>query len=295
MAADALPESNIRLGPVNLDFPGLGTVINVVTVVVGAVVGMAVGGRFPERTRGVVTDILGLVTILMAGLTAVAVTDAAFGAATGSSAPVLIVLGSLLIGGIIGSLLRIEHRLGSLASAVHARFGGAEPRAIGESSEHHPPAGDQDDELDLDPNSPATLTARERFVEGWLSATLLFCVGPLTILGSINDGLGRGIDQLALKSVLDGFAAMAFASTFGIGVLFSAASVAVIQGTLTVLGMGLGEFLPEAQISALTATGGVMLAGIGLRLLRVRDVPVGDMLPALIVAPLLTTLVVALR
>lgn len=277
----------------SLDFPGLGTVINVVTVVVGAVVGMAVGGRFPERTRGVVTDILGLVTLLMAGLTAVAVTDAEFEAATGSGAPVLIVLGSLLIGGIIGSLLRIEHRLGSLAAAVHARFGRAEPRAIGEGSEHPAPPGDGD--LDLDPNSPATLTARERFVEGWLSATLLFCVGPLTILGSINDGLGRGIDQLALKSVLDGFAAMAFASTFGIGVLFSAVSVGVIQGTLTVLGMGLGEFLPDAQISALTATGGVMLAGIGLRLLRIRDVPVGDMLPALLVAPLLTTLVVALR
>lgn len=286
----------------SLDFPGLGTVINVFTVVIGAILGMAIGGRFPERTRGVVTDILGLVTLLMAGLTAVAVTDAAFSSATGSGAPVLIVLGSLLIGGIIGSLLRIEHRLGSLASAVHARFGKAEPRSLGAGDGHsaHGMAqedddAEEDDGRDLDPNSPATLSARERFVEGWLSATLLFCVGPLTILGSINDGLGRGLDQLALKSVLDGFAAMAFASTFGIGVLFSAVSVAVIQGTLTVLGMGLGEFLPEAHISALTATGGVMLAGIGLRLLRIRDVPVGDMLPALIVAPLLTTLVIAMR
>lgn len=274
------------------DFPGLGTVINVLTVVVGAIVGMAVGGRFPERTKGVVTDILGLVTLLMAALTAAAVTDGGFRAATGSGAPVLIVLGSLLIGGIVGSLLRIEHRLGSLAAAVHSRFGAAEPHSLAEAPEH--PAS-LDDEDEPDPNLPAQLSPRERFVEGWLSATLLFCVGPLTILGSINDGLGRGIDQLALKSVLDGFAAMAFASTFGIGVLFSAVSVAVIQGTLTVLGMGLGEFLPDAQISALTATGGVMLAGIGLRLLRIRDVPVGDMLPALVVAPVLTTLVVALR
>ena len=279
----------------SLDFPGLGTVLNVLTVVVGAIVGMAIGGRFPERTRGVVTDVLGLVTLLMAGLTAVAVTDPAFGAATGSGAPVLIVLGSLLIGGIIGSLLRIEHRLGAVASAVHARFGRTEPRALGDGSEQDARGSDENAEEDLDPNSPATLSPRERFVEGWLSATLLFCVGPLTILGSINDGLGRGIDQLALKSVLDGFAALAFASTFGIGVLFSAVSVAVIQGVLTVMGMGLGEFLPEAHISALSATGGVMLAGIGLRLLRIRDVPVGDMLPALIVAPLLTALVVAVR
>jgi uncharacterized membrane protein YqgA involved in biofilm formation len=137
--------------------------------------------------------------------------------------------------------------------------------------------------------------ARERFIEGWLTASLLFCVGPLTILGSISDGLGRGIEQLTLKSVLDGFAALAFASTFGIGVLLSALSVGVIQGLLTVVGVLLGSVLPEAHIAALTATGGLMLAGIGLRLLRIREVPVGNMLPALIVAPLLTQLVTALR
>ena len=275
----------LLLGLVTLDFPGLGTVINVITVVIGAVAGMAIGHRFPERTKGVVTDILGLVTITMAGLSAAAVTDGAFRTATGSGAPILIVLGSLLVGGILGSLLRIEKRLSGLAAAVHARFGRPDPA---------PPAGA--DETDPEAaHSPSLLSPRERFIEGWLSATLLFCVGPLTILGSINDGLGRGIDQLALKSVLDGFAAMAFASTFGIGVLFSAVSVAVVQGTLTLLGMGLGQFLPDAHIAALTATGGVMLAGIGLRLLRIRDIPVGDMLPALLVAPLLTTLVVALR
>lgn len=274
---------------VSPDFPGLGTVINIVTIIVGALAGMAIGHRFPERTKGVVTDVLGLVTLLVAALSAAAVTDRAFEAATGSGAPLLIVLGSLLIGGIIGSLLRIEHRLGSLASIVHARFGRAEPAGLSE------PGASNGEEGDLDPNSPTQLSARERFIEGWMTATLLFCIGPLAILGSINDGLGRGIDQLALKAVLDGFAAMAFASTFGIGVLFSAASVAIVQGSLTLLGMGLGEFLPEAHISALTATGGLLLAGIGLRLLRIRDVPVGDMLPALIVAPLLTAAVVAFR
>lgn len=276
----------------SLDFPGLGTVINVVTVVVGALAGMAVGHRFPERTKGVVTDILGLVTLTVAGLSAAAVTDGAFRAATGSGAPVLIVLGSLLVGGIIGSLLRIEARLGSLAGLVHARFSRADEREYaGVAGRRHEDVG----EAEAEPNSPDALTPRERFIEGWLSATLLFCVGPLTILGSINDGLGRGIDQLALKAVLDGFAAMAFASTFGIGVLFSAVSVAVVQGSLTVLGMALGQFLPDAHIAALTATGGVMLAGIGLRLLRVRDIPVGDMLPALLVAPVLTAAVVLFR
>jgi uncharacterized membrane protein YqgA involved in biofilm formation len=285
---------------VTVDFPGLGTVINVITVVVGALAGMAVGQRFPERTKGVVTDVLGLITITMAGLSAAAVTDSAFRAATGSGAPILIVLGSLLLGGIAGSLLRIEARLGSLASVVHDRFGRtATPDEASHLGQPSRPTALEESIAEVDEaeaaHSPTQLSPRERFIEGWLSATLLFCVGPLTILGSINDGLGRGIDQLVLKSVLDGFAAMAFASTFGIGVLFSAVSVAVVQGLLTVLGLVLGEFLPEAHIAALTATGGVMLAGIGLRLLRIRDVPVADMLPALLVAPLLTTLVIALR
>ena len=285
----------------SVDFPGLGTVINVIAVIIGALAGMVIGGRFPERTKGVVTDVLGLITITVAGLSAAAVTDGAFRAATGSGAPVLIVLGSLLLGGIVGSLLRIEARLGSLASVLHDRFGGAaaprdQPATRGpglRASALDRSIAEVDDAEAA--HSPTRLSPRERFIEGWLSATLLFCVGPLTILGSINDGLGRGIDQLVLKSVLDGFAAMAFASTFGIGVLFSAVSVAVVQGLLTVLGVVLGDFLPEAHIAALTATGGVMLAGIGLRLLRVRDIPVADMLPALLVAPLLTAVVVAVR
>ena len=271
----------------SLIFPGLGTVINVSTVIIGALAGMAIGHRFPERTKGVVTDALGLVTILVAGLSAAAVTDAGFRSATGSGAPLLIVLGSLLIGGIIGSLLRIEHHLSSLAGIIQARFGRAEPSGLSETGT---PNGDDDVP---DPNSPTALSPRERFIEGWLSATLLFCVGPLTILGSINDGLGRGIDQLALKSVLDGFAAMAFASTFGIGVLFSAVSVAVIQGAITLLGMGARRVLrKQHRVDRHRRT---PHCGIGLRLLRIRDVPVGDLLPALLVAPLLTAAVVLFR
>ncbi len=257
---------------VSLDFTGLGTVINVLTVIVGSLVGMAVGGRFPEHTRAVVTDALGLTTLLIAGLSALSVTDPALADATGAGAPVLIVLGSLLVGGITGSLLGIERRLEGLAGAVQRRVARSTWGARDEGHE-----------------------ARERFIEGWLGASLLFCVGPLTILGSLSDGLGTGIEQLTLKSVLDGFAAMAFASTFGIGVLFSAVSVAVVQGSLTVVGVLLGSVLPDAHIAALTATGGLMLVGIGIRLLRVREVPVGDLLPALLVAPLLTQLVVVLR
>lgn len=260
-------KGSIRVTAVTVDFPGLGTAVNVATVIAGSLAGMAIGHRFPERTKNVVTDALGLTTLLMAGLSAIAVTDPALRSATGAGAPVLIVLGSLLIGGIAGSLLRIESRLEALAGLIQRRVRGGD----------------------------AGHAARERFIEGWLSASLLFCVGPLTILGTLSDGLGRGIEQLTLKAVLDGFAAMAFASTFGIGVLFSAVSVAVIQGALTVVAVLLGSILPDAHIAALTATGGLMLVGIAFRLLRLREVPVGDLLPALIVAPALTQLVVVLR
>lgn len=249
---------------------GAGTVLNVATVLLGSGVGMLLGSRLPSRTRDVVTDALGLVTLLAAALSAAAVLDEPLQRAVGAGA-VLVVLGSLLIGGVVGSLLRVEDRLESLGDRLRRSSSGR--RSTG-----------QDDDA-----------TRERFVQGFLTASLLFCVGPLTILGSLSDGLGRGIDQLALKSTLDGFAAIAFASTFGIGVAAAAVTVGVLQGALTVLAVLLGTVLPDAGISALTATGGLLLVGTALRLLRIRQVPVGDLLPALVVAPLLTQLVVVLR
>ncbi|MEO7131694.1 MAG: DUF554 domain-containing protein [Dermatophilaceae bacterium] len=251
-----------------MDFPGLGTALNVATVLIGALVGIAVGHRLPGRTRSVVTDILGLVTLLMAGASAVAVFDPGLKAAVGSGA-MLVVLGALLIGGIAGSLLRVEERLAGLAGQIQRRIHG---RGGGDGGS----------------------AERERFIEGWLTASLLFCVGPLTILGALDDGMGLGIDKLALKSVLDGFAAMAFAASFGVGVLLSAGSVLVIQGGLTLAGVFLGQIMSAAQVSALTATGGLMLVGIAFRLLDIKQVPVGDLLPALIVAPLLVSLIAML-
>ncbi|MGH3359611.1 MAG: DUF554 domain-containing protein [Nocardioidaceae bacterium] len=247
-------------------FRGEGTVINVMTVLIGSGIGVAVGHRLPERTRTVVTDALGLVTLLIAALAAMAVIDGVFTSQVGPDAPVLIVLGSLLIGGILGSLAGIETGLES--------FGGWLQRRLARSS---------------------ASTERQRFIEGFVTASLVFCVGPLTILGSINDGIGNGSDQLILKSALDGFAAVAFAASLGIGVMASAIAVLVIQGSLTVLGFLLGSFLPEAHLLALTATGGLLLAGVGIRLLQIKAVQVADLLPALLVAPLLTELVITLR
>ena len=247
--------------------PGAGTVLNVTTILLGSGIGVLLGHRLPERTRATVTDALGLVTLVIGGLSVVdGVGSPALADAVGADAILLIVLGALLVGGIVGSLLRVEDRLAASGGLLQRRLtrGGAGPE-------------------------------RERFVEGYVTASLVFCIGPLAILGPLSDGLGEGIDQLALKSALDGFASLAFAASLGWGVAASAVSVGVVQGLLTVAGALLGGLLPDALVDVTTATGGVLLLGVGLRLLAVKAVPVGDLLPALLAAPVIATVVQALR
>ena len=228
---------------------GLGTVINVVTVIVGALVGMAVGHRFPERTRGTVTDCLGLVTLLMAGLSVVSVTTPALGAAVGSGVPVLIVLGSLLVGSISGSLLRVESRLESLAGRVQAGV-----------SRRFPSEGGHD--------------ARERFIEGWLSATLLFCVGPLTILGSLSDGLGRGRLHKGLQGLV---ASAAITYVEGDGRLVDAQTVAVGDRILTGRQLVLATGSQPRSLPGLEISGRIMTSdqALGLTELPERVVVLG--------------------
>jgi len=246
---------------------GTGTALNIATILVGSGLGVLLGHRLPERTRTTVTDALGLVTLVIGGLSvAEGLGSTAFQDAVGPSAVVLVVLGALLVGGISGSLLRLEERLEGSGATLQRLL------TRGDGS-----------------------AGRERFVEGYVTASLVFCIGPLAILGSLSDGLGNGIDQLALKSALDGFASLAFAASLGWGVAASVVSVGVVQGSITLVGVLLGDVLPNALVDATTATGGVLLLGVGLRLLQVRMVAVGDLLPALLAAPALTALVDALR
>lgn len=244
---------------------GLGTLINMVAILFGSAVGVAIGSRLPERTRDLITSALGMVTLVVAALNVVAITDADWIADVGSAAPLLIVLGSVVIGGVIGSLLRIESRLEGIGGWLQRRFS----RTTGSE-------------------------ARQRFIEGFVDASLLFCIGPLAILGALSDGLGQGIDQLALKSTLDGVASVAFAASLGWGVAASAISVGIIQGIFTLLGVAVGAVVAASAIASITATGGILLIGVGLRLMRVTNLAVGDLLPALIVAPILTLIVTAL-
>jgi uncharacterized protein len=279
-------------------FPGIGTAVNVATVLIGSSLGLLLGARLPTRTRDTVTDALGLVTLLIGALSAAEVGSAALVAAVGSSAPVLIVLGALLLGGIAGSLLDIEARLEDFGGWLRTRLSrrGAVQRHVpagtftSDETTSDVPAGSLSADL-----ASREQAARERFIEGFVTASLIFCVGPLTILGSLSDGLGRGPDQLMLKAALDGFASIAFAASLGAGVMASVVAIVVVQGSLTLVGVLVGGVLPEAYLAAITATGGLLLLGVGLRLLQIKAVPVGNLLPALLVAPALVALVAALR
>ncbi len=238
---------------------GLGTIINVGAIVLGATIGVLVGHRLHKRTSEVVTDSLGLVTVVLGALNVVALSDAAFVDAVGGGGTLLVVLASLLIGGITGSLLRLEQRLESFGSFLQRRL-----------------------------QKSGSSEAKKTFIDGFVAASLIFTIGPLAILGALSDGLGQGIEQLALKSALDGFASIAFAASMGWGVAAAAIPVALWQGTITIVAAVLGAGMADAAISAMTTTGGILLLGVGLRLLNIRQVSVADMLPSLIAAPLIT-------
>jgi uncharacterized protein len=242
----------------SLLLPGIASLVNVLTVLIGTNVGATVGNRLPSRTRDLVVDCLGLVTLLIAATSAMAVLDPSLSDEVGVHAPTLIVRFSLVVGGIVGSLLRLEHRVEAVGGWLQSKLAGDTGSA-----------------------------ERHRFIEGFVISSLVFCTGPLTILGSLNDGLGNGGDQILLKSVLDGFAAIAFAASFGWGVAASVLTIVVVQGSLTLVGVALGNVLPDAELAAITAAGGLVLVGVALRLLRIREIPVADLLPALLVAPLL--------
>jgi len=173
----------------------------------------------------------------------------------------LYVLGGLLIGAMLGEWWRIEDGLQTLGGILERKFNRS--------------GGDEN-----------------KFVRGFLTASLLFCVGPMTILGSIQDGLTGNYELLAIKSVLDGFAALAFASSLGPGVLFSVIIILLYQGGISLLSAQLNDVVTETMMTEMTAVGGVILVGIAISsLLEIRKIRVGNFLPALIIAPLLVWVV----
>lgn len=239
-------------------FPGFGTIINIVAIILGSLIGILLGKKFKEDTRNLITDVLGFITLISGAAAIYSIWNVDFVKAVPTGWTLLTVLGALLLGAIVGSVLNIEAGLEKAGEKLKSKF---------------------------DPNGASP------FVDGFVSASLIFAIGPLAILGSISDGMGTGIDQLILKSMLDFFAAIAFAASLGWGVAVSAVAVGIYQGIWTLLGFGLGSILSDYQIAAMTAVGGVMLLGIAMRLLKIRDIAVGNLLPALAIAPALALLV----
>ena len=218
-----------------------GTLLNAATVLIGGVVGTVVGDRLPERLRENVVRGVGLFVTAMGVKFAI------------DTSNLLFMLGAILLGGIIGSLVGVDARLNQLGDALQRRF------ARG-----------------------ATSTVAEAFV----TASIVFCVGPLTFLGSIQNGLAGDATLLTVKSVLDGFTAIALAATLGWGVLLTVPLILLYQGGLAVGASLFARILSDLQLREMSAVGGLLLIGVGLRLLAIRDIKVADFLPAIIVSPL---------
>ena len=225
---------------------GLGTIINTATVLAGGGFGLLIGNRIPDRIRVIIVQVIGLVTIAI-GLRDVMNTD-----------NMVFPLVGMVLGAIIGELLRIEDRLEDLGELLRRKFTKPE--------------------------------SESKFVTGFVTATLLFCVGPLTILGAIEDASGKTPQLYIIKGTLDGFMMIIFSALYGVGAIFSAGSVFVIQGSLTLFGTSLDALLTDRMRLELFAAGGLAVLAIGLNLLEIKRIRLGSLLPGLVITPFLVWL-----
>jgi uncharacterized membrane protein YqgA involved in biofilm formation len=227
-----------------------GTLLNVATVLIGATIGLLAGARVPPRMQESLTTGLGFFTFVIATFMALTM----FTSADLLAGDELAVLGGLLGGVVVGELLRLHDGLEALGGWFQRRL-----------------ARDEEG---------------SRIAEGFITASLVFCVGPLTIIGSLENGLSGDITLLATKSLLDGVASIAFAAALGAGVYLSALTVLVVQGGIAGGAFLLRDVMDAATVAAITSAGGLILLGVALRLLDLKPVRVANFLPALVLAPL---------
>ena len=223
----------------------IGTLVNVAAVIIGSLLGLLLRKGFPEKMKNTVTIGMGLCVVLIGMQGALGTKN------------VLLVILAIVLGSIIGSLLKIEERLDKLGLSLQKKFAGKD--------------------------------GNDSFAKGFVNATLIYCVGAMAIVGSIDSGLRGNHDTLFAKSLLDGVMSIALASTMGIGVMLSAVAVLIYQGGIALLAQLVEPLLTEAMITEMSAVGGVLIMGIGLNLIRKEHIPVGDMLPAIFL-PLILTL-----
>ena len=231
---------------------GLGTVVNLVTVATGGALGVLIGHRFPAPMRRTIMQGLGLVTVAVAVTGFAPLLDVDEGLKRA-----VITIASIIGGAVVGEALRLEDRLASAADKLRRRVA--------------------TDDVDT-----PTATERSNFVEGFVISSTVFCAGPLTILGAVEDGLGLSIRLLVIKSTLDGFAALGFAAVYGWGVLASLLTIAVYQGLLTTLGVVIEPLLTAEVLAQIGVVGSVLVLGVALRLLELIEVRVINLVPALV-------------
>ena len=228
-----------------------GTWINIVTVLLGTGLGLVLRGRLPLQMVRIITQAVGLLTLFLGVTMAASLTKVQAGLLDG----VILGLVSLVLGGLLGEWWQIEERLHQVGDRLKRRFSGG-----------------------------------TGFTEGFVAASLLFCVGPMTLLGCLNNGLTGDNRLLLLKASMDGITAIALTSSFGFGVGFSALIILIYQGGLSLLAGSLAQVIPDPATSPpillITGVGGLMIVGIGLNLLDIAKVRVAAFLPALLLAPI---------
>ncbi len=221
----------------------VGSIVNATTVIVGSIIGMLIRRSLPERIKGIIFQAVGLATLALAMQMSLQ-----------EGGDFLIMIFSLILGGILGEVFKLDIRLDGFGNALKSRI----------------------------------KIKNERFTEGLVTAFLIFCVGSMTFVGALNEGLSGDRTLIFSKSILDGFTSIVLASVYGIGVLFSALPLFIVQAGLTLLASQFQMLFPEALIVQLTVVGGVLILGIGLGLLEIKQIKTVNLLPSLLVVTLLT-------
>jgi hypothetical protein len=222
----------------------VGTIVNTLSIIAGSAVGMLLGKRFPDNIRVIVFQGLGLAVLLIGMQMALK-----------CQAPLILIF-SILLGGITGELIKLEDFFNSLGDRLKKRI----------------------------------KSKNELFTDGFVTASLVYCVGSMAIVGSFDEGLRGDPSILLSKAILDGFASIALASTYGVGVLFSFIPVFLYQFGLTIFAAQFKGVFSEALITELTAVGGLLILGIGFNLLDIKKIRIGNLLPALVFVVVLSAI-----
>jgi len=279
----------------------LGTIVNAGAIILGALLGNLLKGGFPEKYKSVIMQGISL-TVILIGLSMALGTQ-----------NILVMTLSIVTGGILGEALKIEERLDSLGRKLESRFAGsgvkngkngtcdnsaADHGAAEYCAEENQATAEQDRGIhkerkhvgasENDIRSDGDIRSNSGngfFIKGFVTGSLVFCVGAMAIMGSLESGLTGRHTTLFIKSILDGVTATVFASTMGIGVAFSALPVFLYQGAITLAAVYVKPFLTNAMITEMTAVGGLLISGIGLNLLTDKlHIKVGNLLPAIFAA-----------